>query len=710
MPILPDTLKRRLASATVIVLSASLVPLLQAAPPADPSLASQTALASLINRLAARGVLTKEDSVELALLAEADAADARAQAAAVQAAEARAAAAEARARAMAVLLARQTAAGTGPEPVIPAGETPRSAAHARQRLVAPAPVEEAGEEVVQAPAPLPVRRVVRPIAPEPVEEEPALVETAPVRRPAMRPAPVATSSGEEEVEADEDMENAEGEEAGADEPGDEIVRVAYVPEVVMQRLREEVKQDVLAEARREGWATPRAVPDWVTRLRLFGDVRFRFEGQRLGAGNAPLINFNAINTGAPFDLTGTLNFPYLNTDQDRNRLRIRARFGSAFDLGSGFTGGLRFASGENNSPVTQNQSLGAAGGGQGGNFSKYALWLDRAFLRYEVGGLPDEDLTLSFGRFDNPFLSTSMLWADDLGFDGLEAHGRYGLGEDITTFFALGAFPVFNTDLNFSTNRPDKFKSTDKWLYAAQLGAQFDLGEHTTVKLAAAYYPFSKVSGAFSTPYVPLLPTDAGDTDSLRPAFAQKGNTYMPLRDILRTPANDNGAKLQYQYYGLASKFRPLAIDARVEFNHFEPFQIALTGEYVKNLAFDAADIGLVAVNNLGPKPTPTSAQPFLGSGVGWLAGLTVGDAALQKRWDWNVTLGYRKVGSDALIDGFADSDFGGGGTNVKGLTFTGNLSLSSRVWLGLRWMSATQVAGDPLKNDIFQLDLNGKF
>ena len=88
---------------------------------------------------------------------------------------------------------------------------------------------------------------------------------------------------------------------------------------------------------------------------------------------------------------------------DRHRLRLRARFGVDADLGNGFTAGLRIATGENNSPVTTNQSLGLANQGQGGNFSKYAIWLDRAFLNHEAGGLPTKNLSLTLGRFDNPF-------------------------------------------------------------------------------------------------------------------------------------------------------------------------------------------------------------------------------------------------------------------------------------------------------------------
>jgi hypothetical protein len=69
-------------------------------------------------------------------------------------------------------------------------------------------------------------------------------------------------------------------------------------------------------------------------------------------------------------------------------------------------------------------------------------------------------------------------------------------------------------------------------------------------------------------------------------------------------------------------------------------------------------------------------------------------------------------VESDAVIDGFTDSDFGGitAGTNLKGYTMSGNLALSPNVWFGIRWMSADEIAGPPLKNDVLQIDVNGRF
>jgi hypothetical protein len=58
------------------------------------------------------------------------------------------------------------------------------------------------------------------------------------------------------------------------------------------------------------------------------------------------------------------------------------------------------------------------------------------------------------------------------------------------------------------------------------------------------------------------------------------------------------------------------------------------------------------------------------------------------------------------------DSDFGGAlaGTNLQGFTLGGNLALSPRVWLSLRWLSASSIAGPTYKSDTVQLDLNAKF
>jgi hypothetical protein len=496
-------------------------------------------------------------------------------------------------------------------------------------------------------------------------------------------------------------------------PEEDAVRVTYVPEVVKRELREEIKQEVMTQAREENWAAPRTFPDWISRFKFFADLRVRYEGDFFPSGNdntGAFPNFNAINTGPPFDVRGTLFSPQLNVDQDRERFRLRARFGFAADLGENFTAGIRIATGENNSPVTTNQSLGLANQGQGGDFSRYAIWLDRAFLRYDLGGQPGSDFSISVGRFDNPFFSSELIWDDDLGFDGIAVQARYEVAKGITPFGVAGAFPVFNTDFNFSSNRPDKFASYDKYLYGGQLGNDWHITRDVDLKLAAAYYYFQNIQGKLSDPFIPLTAQDAGNTDDSRPAFAQKGNTYFPIRNIIPDATNDFGTINQFQYFGLATPFRELAFTGRIDYSHFQPVLVSLSGEYVRNVAFDGADIAGKAINNRGPQPAPGVLGPFVGGDTGWLVNLRVGNAALEKRWDWNVAIGYRYIETDAVVDGFNDSDFGLGGTNLKGYTIGGSLALASHVWLNLRWLSADSIAGPTFNNDIIQFDINARF
>jgi len=493
------------------------------------------------------------------------------------------------------------------------------------------------------------------------------------------------------------------------------VRVTYIPEPVKTQIKEEIKLELLSERASTKWATGVLLPNWVGNAKPFADLRLRYEGIFFPQSNdatGAFPNFNAINTGLPFDTTGNQFAPQLNADQDRTRYRIRFRFGSEFNLGENFTSGFRVATGDNNSPVTTNQTLGAAGNAQGGNFSKYAIWLDRAFLRYDGTVSDRTKFTAWAGRFDNPFFSTPLIWDEDLGFDGVALQIKHELFRGFTPFFTAGVFAVFNTDLNFSSNQPAKFKSYDKYLYGVQGGIDWKPAEDWKVKVAVSYYYFENIEGKISTPYTPQTINDAGDTDASRPSFAQKGNTYMALRDIIPDASNDFGAINQWQYYGLATKFQELAVTGRIDYTGFEPVQVSIIGEWVQNLAFNSEDINLIAVNNRGDLEDPLAAGIgiFDGSNSAWLVEMRVGAPALEKRWDWNVNFGYRWVGSDAVVDGFNDSDFGLGGTNVRGFTVGAQLALSKNVYLGIRWMGSESIAGPSFKADIIQLDLNSKF
>ncbi|MFU8847533.1 MAG: putative porin [Opitutales bacterium] len=489
---------------------------------------------------------------------------------------------------------------------------------------------------------------------------------------------------------------------------DEDIRVTYVPEYVRQEIAADVRHELSQRYSRFDDRERPESPEWIHRFRPYGDFRLRAEYINFPEGNdstGAFTDFNAINTGAPFDLAGSVFPPVLNADQDRDRTRLRVRFGFETDIEEDLTFRLRLATGNGISPVSTNQTLGSPG-----NFGKYQIWLDRAFLHYKMSPSADLTLDLLAGRFENPFFSTSLIWDGDIGFDGIALRGRYEINSDWSTFFTLGAFPVFNTALNFPSNRGDKFSSDDRWLYGAQFGFDHTVNKNINLRASLALYEFSEVEGKLSTPFTPLSAADAGDTDGRRPTFAQKGNTYMPLRQIAPAPENNFGNSNQFQYFGLATPFRVAAASFRADFNHYEPVQVSVFGELIQNLAADDGDIEALAVNNRGPEPAPGALGRYEGGDLGWIAGVSVGDPLMNARGHWRVGLDYRYLESDATVDAFTDSTWGLGGTNMKGVSLTGHYMITPSMTLGARWLSASEIAGPRFRSDIINIDLSTEF
>lgn len=501
---------------------------------------------------------------------------------------------------------------------------------------------------------------------------------------------------------------------------EEDIVVTHIPEPVKDRLREEIREEILAdlpsvedthfviaeggkEAVMGGLEAP---PSWQKNIRLFGDFRLRYEATRFPPGNdntGSFPDFDRINTGDPFDIAGFEFSPQLNVDQDRRRFRLRARAGLQADLGDGFMVGFRGATGSSSSPVSVNQTL-------GDNFNKLELWLDQAYLRWD-GAIGTTATAVSLGRFENPYFKvTDYMWDNDVMFDGLAVKLSPEFSENLNGFLTVGAFPIFSSGFDFPNNEPEKFESTDRYLYGAQSGIGVNMGRNVTGKFALGYHDFDNVQGELSDPYLPLSSSDAGSTDELRPPFAQKGNTYMALRNITPDPLNNFGTTDQFQYFGLASDFEILSYTGRIDLSHWEPFQVSLLGEYAMNVGYDENEVSPIALNNRGPLLPDGTTGTFEGGNIAWNFGVQFGKPVFEKPGDWNTNFGYRYIESDALIDAFANSNFGLGGTNVEGFTVGAGVAVHPRINMEIRWMGASEIAGPPLKSDIIQLDVNAKF
>ena len=180
-------------------------------------------------------------------------------------------------------------------------------------------------------------------------------------------------------------------------PGE--VRVPYIPQVVRDQIRDEVKAEVMTQAKAENWAQPNAFPDWASRISFDGDVRLRYESRSFGNGNSNQItDFAELNDDGPYDVN------------PNSLLRLRARFGLKAALSESWSAGIRIGTGSDNNPVSTTQTL-------GGGFGKKDLWLDQGYLTWK----PSERLSLTGGRIANPFLSTDLLYSNDLNFDGVAA-------------------------------------------------------------------------------------------------------------------------------------------------------------------------------------------------------------------------------------------------------------------------------------------------
>ena len=111
----------------------------------------------------------------------------------------------------------------------------------------------------------------------------------------------------------------------------------------------------------------------------------------------------------------------------------------------------------------------------------------------------------------------------------------------------------------------------------------------------------------------------------------------------------------------------------RLDYGHFQPIWSRFPANLSRISHLIEVTIASKAINNRGPEPAPGVPGPFVGGDTGWMVNLRVGKAALEKRWDWSVAVGYRYIETDAVVDGFNDSDFGSGGTNLKGYTISGS-------------------------------------
>jgi len=425
--------------------------------------------------------------------------------------------------------------------------------------------------------------------------------------------------------------------------------------VVKQEIREQLKNEVVAQARSEGWATPGSLPSWLGRIAWSGDIRLRYQNERWADDNIPA---SQVLPFAPYGVN------LASTTEDQKRLRVRARLAMQAKVSDNVSAGVRISTGTLDDPVSTNQTL-------GNNFNKYSLVADQAYLKLA----PYNWLSVSGGRIPKPWLSTDLVWDEDISFEGVAATLKPQFRDDFSGFLTVGVFPVQHVAPS------DTVSANNKWLYGSQVGLEWNAADTSKVKLGLGLYDYRNVEG------IPNVLAGDHFYDKTQAGARQKGNSVVYVSAI-----GDP------DLFGLASKFRELNLTAVVDVAAFDPVHVVFSGDYVKNLGFDQDEILRRTGDTIEPRTK------------GYQAKLTVGMPKMEKYGDWQVFTAYKHLERDAVLDAFTDSDFHLGGTDTKGYILGGSYGIDKNTWFTLRWLSADPIDGPPLAIDVLQVDLNAKF
>lgn len=482
-----------------------------------------------------------------------------------------------------------------------------------------------------------------------------------------------------------------------EQPKSKVVRIPYVPESVKAEMREQIKQEVLAQAHEERWGDPGALPAWLRSISVEADLRVRYQHDLFGRSNNPVDD---VQGGFPSQTSSGLPLAWApdvaNTQTDRDRTNIRARLAVKSHLSDEFSAGLRLTTGNGNGPVSVSQT-------QGNYFNKYATFFDQAYLRYNHEG---QAMAVA-GRFGNPFYGTDLTWPDDLNFDGVALSGKSAIGTGHSVFATVGAFPL----QEFETSRGDK------WLYGAQIGTSLNIAPNVQFRAGLAMYDFHGVEGMSDT-----NPGAANSTLYQRPnlsteyptAVRQKGNTLMRINN---GPDDITNTTPKPSVWGLASKFRPVNLSADVTFLQFFPVTIKASLDFIKNIGFDEGDIHARAGNVLNGYTIANQTKAVQ-------AKVAVGVDRIDRAGQWQSFLSYRRFERDAWMDAFTDTTWHLGGTNYQGWSIGGHFGIAPRTSIGARWTSTRNLHdGTPygvdqtpgfsdarLKIDVLQIELNTRF
>lgn len=398
----------------------------------------------------------------------------------------------------------------------------------------------------------------------------------------------------------------------------------------------------------------------VNNLKLNGDFRYRFE----------YIHQNPRS----FTLTGVRG-PLFKADEEdsRDRQRIRLRAGFEWIINDEITVGGRIATTMNADNVSTNQTLDDA-------FAKKDLWLDAAYFDYHPFAVPG--LKAIGGKMNNPFYApgkTQMIWDQDLTPEGLAVtYSNTMMLDPASPNIPKLIYRPRTWELSAAaayTIVDERALDIDGYMLGAQGSVKYNFTEDgsTNIMAGLSYYDFGHVKG-----FPPLFSATDNFGNALSKAILAGNGLY----------ANDFNIVEGFAEFTVPVWNRPLNVYG--------------------DIAYNAAPIDKSFDDDTG--------------NLAWAVGFSYGRCVSQN--SWALRYEYRDVERDAVVGAFADSDFGGGGTNSRGHILGAEYMVLKNTRLAITYFMNDNVGSDALRllpvfgskenidgrYDRLQVDVNFKF
>ena len=182
-----------------------------------------------------------------------------------------------------------------------------------------------------------------------------------------------------------------------------------------------------------------ALENLLGRFRFSGDIRIRGE--------------NFTQTGVP----------------DRNRARVRARFGFEGALNQDFTGGIFLATGSLGDPTTTNETF-------TNNFDRKTIGLDRAFITYNP--VAHNWLSLTGGKFAYLWQRTSVTGDPDLNPEGFDQKLSFNLSTPYVKNFTIQGIQLLYNESAGSAGAT-AVSAQDSYALGMQISSKLQAGPWT---------------------------------------------------------------------------------------------------------------------------------------------------------------------------------------------------------------------------------------